>query len=990
VLTGHGRPVPAFTVCGAPAILARVPLRPATPAAAGQRDADGDGLFAEALFFASRHAASLPPASEHNQGPTSRGEATRRAYELRSRWRATPHAAFAGVATARVACPSEPSWLRLSTAHRARTIPSGSWLAGLCDSLLSGPEVITSLRLVTSNLTVRRGDRLEQQWRDRHVTARVTAASEMILQLCAGGASGTEVTDQVRQQWPVSAGVVHTAIAELVRGGFLLTDLLPGDITNDPLGHLAGKLPPGHRLASGIGRLRQLLAAADQYPPGDPARLGLLTAARDVADSICLTSRPLRADIAADAGIVIPACLLDQAAQAATALWLATSQPDVLASWHERFARRYGPGRLVPLLEASDPVLGLGISTHDIEPSEEPGQPPSGPRSQVLAALVAEALTRGASEIVLDDETLARLAGDSSRPVHTAEISVRVIAASWQDLAAGRLRLAVVPPGSMMAGATIGRFAPLLKGHWPGPPASGAATLIAEIVPLAAAPDGGPLAPPTGFACHRIPVGVPCRDGDIDLADLHLVTDGQHLSCWSARHARQVTPVLYSRLAAPLLPPLARFLQLLGRAGAPELSNWSWGAIAAGPFQPRVRHGQVILAPARWVLPPELTRAAGTSRQWNPALDTWRKTALPRLPDLVVTDDGDQRLPLDLDRNEDRELLRRYVHRGLAAVCEPPGGPDAVQAVVTGPGGQHVLELVVPIEPRAVSHRAPAARLLSARTGDQGLFLPGGPWLAVHLCAPRTCQDQILAQLEALSRDLAACTDMCFWLRYHDVASGPHLRLRFHGDPAALNGTVLPELSRWCAGLRRQRLASGFAIEPYDQETERYGGPAAISAAEHVLAADSRLCLAVLTRTADPGLRIAATALSAAAITVVLAGGDPAALPRHHLDRPARQQFEALRAKVRTVGRAKDPAIFPGAILPQHAEDAWTARHTTLTAYRTKLQPAQCPACAGALAHMHANRLLGDATAERIAAALAADLLARQQTASPPPPSSSS
>ena len=983
MLTGHGRPVPAFTVCGTPAILARVPLRPATPATASRRDADGDGLFAEALFLASRHAASLPPASEHDHGPASRGEATRQAYELRSRWRATPHGAFAGVATAHAAGPGEPPQLRLGTAHQARTIPSGSWLAGLCDSLLPGPGVITSLRLTTSNLTVRRGDRLEQQWRDRHVTARVTAASEMILQLCAGGASGTEVTDQVRQQWPVSAGVVHAAIAELVRGGFLLTDLLPADITNDPLGHLAGKLPPGHALAPGIGRLRQLLAAADQYPPGDPARLGLLTAARDVADSICLTSRPLRADIAADARIVIPACLLDQAAQAATALWLATSQPDVLASWHEQFARRYGPGRLVSLLEATDPVLGLGIGTHDIEPAGEPGGQPSGPRSQVLAALAAQALAHGASEIILDGKTLARLADDSSRPVHTAEISVRVVAATRQDLAAGRLQLAVVPPGSMMAGATIGRFAPLLKDPWPGPHASGSAALIAEIVPLAAAPDGTPLAPPTGFARHRIPVGIPCRDGDIDLTDLHLATDGQHLSCWSARHGLQVIPVLYSRLAAPLLPPLARFLQLLGRAGAPELSSWSWGPIAAGPFQPRVRHGQVILAPARWVLPPELTRAAGTGGQWNPALDAWRKTALPRPPDLVVTDDGDHRLPLDLDRDDDRELLRRYVHRGLAAVCELPGGPDAVQAVVTGPGGQHVLELVVPIEPRAVPDRSPAVQQLPPRTGDQGWFLPGGPWLAAHLHAPRTCQDQILAQLEALTRDLAACTDMCFWLRYHDQASGPHLRLRFHGDPAALSGTVLPELSRWCAGLRRQRLASGFAIEPYDQETERYGGPAAISAAEHVLAADSRLCLTVLTRTADPGQRIAATALSAAAITTVLAGGDLAALPRHHLDRPARQQFEALRAKVRTAAQTKDPATFADPILPHGAEDAWTARHATLTAYRAKLQPAQRPACAGTLAHMRANRLLGDAIAERIATALAADLLARQQAASP-------
>lgn len=974
----------AFAVCGTPAVLARVPLRPAGGSAIGPQD--GNGLFAEALFLASRHAAPEPVTCEpHGPAPVNRrSEVTRRAYDLRSRWRATPHGAFAGVATVRAAGPGEPSRQLLGPAHRARTIPSGSWLAELCGILISGPGVIEPLRLTASNLAIKRGEKLEQQWRDRHVTARVTAASEMIMHLCAGGASGTQVINRVRQRWPVPSPVVTTAIAELVRAGFLLTDLLPADITDDPLGHLAGKLPPGHPLAPDLERLRQLLAAADQHPAGEPARLRMLTAARDLADGICLVDRPLRSDVAADADIVIPACLLDEAARAATALWLAASQPAVLAGWHERFARRYGPDRLVPLLEAADPALGLGIDAHDIEPSEEPGGQSSGSRGQVLAMLAAEALLRGASEVVLDDTALTRLAGGiSSPPVHTAEISVRVIAATRQDLAAGRLQLAVVPPGSMTAGATIGRFARLLKDPWPGPPVNETSVLVAEIVPQSGAPDGLPLATPTGFARHRIPVGVPGRYGDLDLADLHLATDGRHLSCWSARHARPVIPVLYSRLAAPLLPPLARFLQLLGRAGAPELSGWSWGPLTAGPFQPRVRHGQVILAPARWVLPPELTRTAAAVGQWGPALDAWREAAVPRPPDLVITDDGDHRLPLDLGRDDDRELLRRYVNRGLAAVCEPPGGPGAVQAVVTGPGGQHVLELVVPVQPRTLRHPAPAARRLPPpRAGDQGLFLPGGPWLSVHLRAPRTCQDQILAQVETLSRDIAAQTDMCFWLRYHDAAHGPHLRLRFHGDPAVLSGMVLPELSRWCAGLRRQRLAGGFSIEPYDQEIERYGGHAAISAAEHVLAADSRLCLAVLTKSADSGQRIAAAALSAAAITTILADGDPAALAGHDLDRAARRRFEDLRTKVPAAGRGADMAVFAGGILPPEAEDAWTARHATLAGYRTVLQPAQRPACAGALAHMNANRLLGDAVAERIATALAADLLARRQATS--------
>jgi thiopeptide-type bacteriocin biosynthesis protein len=990
VLTGSRRlPAAAFAVSGTPAVLARVPLRPAESAAGVPQDTDGDGdgVLAEALFLASRQAAIDAAVSGETDGGLGRGEVTRRAYELRSRWRSTPHGAFAGVATARAAAAGEPARLLLGPRHRPRTSPSGAWLAGLTGILLSDPAVIGLLWLTASNLVVTRGGKLEHQWRARRVTARATEVSELVMRLCIGGVLGAEAAGAVMRRWPVPEQAALAAVAELARGGFVLTDLLPADITADPLGHLLGKIPPGHVLAPSLEQLRQLLAAADQHPVGDPVRRQALATARDLADGICRVDRPLSLDVAADADIAVPASLLGEAAQAATALWRAAARPGPLAEWHERFARRYGPDRLVPLLEATDAVTGLGLEASEIEPAAaghqavEAAQAPDR-RTRVLATLVARALAHGRTEVVLDEAALLDLAaGSSGPPAWSAEIAVRVIASSRQDLAAGRLQLAVVPPGPQEAGAAIGRFARLLPGAWPGPPAGNAEALTAELAVQAGVPEGAALAPPAGFARWRIPVGVPGRPGDLDLADLHLVWDGRSLACWSIRHGRQVIPVLYSRLASPLLPPLARFLQLLGRTATPGLSGWSWGPLAAGPFQPRVRHGRVILAPARWVLPPSLTQTASERTRWGPALDAWRAAAVPPPPGLVVTDDGDRRLPLDLCRAEDRELLRRYVRRGLQAVCEPPGGPGAVQAVAAGPDGQHVLELVVPVQPRTRPAPAavPAGGRLPPRSRDEGMFLPGGPWLSVHLGAPRTCQDEILGQLEAVSRDLAGQFEGYFWLRYADLAHGPHLRVRFHGDPAALGGTVLPAVSAWCAGLRRQRLAGGFSVEPYDRETERYGGSGAIAAAERVFAADSRLCLTLLTTAGDPGQRLTTAALSIAAIATTLADDDPAALDRHRLDRDARQRYEAARPATRAAARCDDLSALPGGL----PAGAWAARQENLTAYRATLHPARRAACAAAHAHMHANRLLGDAVAECIATALAGDLLGRRHAKNP-------
>lgn len=979
----------ALVLRSAPAVLARVPLHPAEPAAGCA--AEGDGLLAEAMFVASRQ---VGPSVRHAAAPDGPGRlgVTRRAYELRSRWRPTPHGAFAGVATARVAGPGETADLRLGNGHRARTNPSGEWLAALCDLLVTDPAVLGLVRFTVSNLVVRRGTLLEHEWRTRRVTIRATEATLLILRVCAAATTAAHIANEVTRRWPVPETVLSATLTQLVRGGFLLTDLLPPDVTDNPLGHLLGRLPPDHALGRPLAQLQGLLAGADRHPVGGPARLQALMTARDLADQVCLVDRPLSVNVAIDARIDVPASLVDEAARAASALWRVSDQPAPLSEWCKRFAQRYGPDRLVPLLEATDAATGLGVGLADIETRDHltPGHAggaideaaaSSRRRLGALATLVAQALAHGQTEVIVDGAALAEMShGHASRPPRTAEIGVRVIASSRQDLAAGRTRLAVVPPASNDAGCTIGRFVRLLPTSWPGEPGSDGTPLIAEIVTQPRVPSGAGLAPPTGLTRWRIPVGVPAREHDLGLADLYLVFDGRQLWCWSARHDRPVIPVLYSRLAPHLLPPIARFLQLLGNAGCRPLNAWSWGPLALGPFQPRVRYGPTILTPARWVLPPALTETAADRARWDIALGSWQATTVPAPPAVVVTDDGDRRLPLDLRRDDDRELLRRYTRRGLIAVCEPPGGPDAIQAVITSANGRHVLELVVPLAARAPAPAAAAAARLAGprRAGSCGLYLPGGPWLSLAIRAPIICQDEILTQLAVIGGELASHAGRWFWLRYADQAHGPHLRIRFHGDPEVLGGVVLPAVSAWCADLIRQRLSGGFSVEPYDQEIERYGGPdIPMECAEQAFAADSRFVLGVLTATRDPDRRLTLAAVSAAAISRVIADGDPAAVGRHRLDRAARRRFETLRSHVRAAGPLHDLATAPDIVPGEDAAGAWTARHETLTAYRAALKPGHRKECAASLFHMHANRLLGDAVAERIATALAADLLAR-------------
>lgn len=947
------------------AALARIPLL----AADNPKDVPAGPLLEEGMFLASRQA----DAAATRNGRGADGErlaTTRRGYEIRARSRPTPHGVFAGVARARFA--GQAANLRLGSGHRARSNPGAGWLAAVCDQVVADPAVLPLLTLTANNLVIRRGPRLEHERQatpgetgTQRVTVRATDATLLIMSVCARGATASQVFAAVARRWPVPEPAVRTTVTELVRGGFLLTDLLPGNISDDPIRHLLGRLPALHPLRGILSRLRQLLANADRHRPGEPARLTALAAARRLADQICFHERPLSVDVALDAHLVLPAALADEAAAAAGVLWRTGSDRDPLAGYHERFLERYGPHRLVPLLDITDTATGLGTGIPGA--ADLPGR-----RVAVLASLLGRAAAQGQTEIVVDTATITELAAGQrdQPPPRTAEIYVRVIADSPQDLAAGRLRSAVCPGGSQDAGSTLGRFTHMLPAA-AGQGESLPTALIAELVVRPRTAEAAALAPPSGFASWRIPVGIPARKGDLDLDDLHLMSNGEHLLLWSARHDQQVIPVLFSRLAPGLLPPLARFLQLVGHAGCRPWHGWSWGPLANTPFQPRVRYRRTVLAPARWVLPPPLTQAAHDRAGWNDELNAWRATTVPSPPDVVVTDDGDRRLPLDLRRPDDRELLRRYVCRGLPAVSEQPGGPGALQAVVPGPAGHHVLELAVPLARNTPVPGLVCPVTMPARPVGEGLYLPGGPWLSLAVRAPAHCHDELLAGLASIAAELAGHFDTWFWLRYANAAHGPHLRARFHGDPAALGGTVLPAISAWCTELIKQRLSAGFTVEPYDQEAERYGGPHAIGAAEQVFGADSHLVLGILAA-CDLDQRLVAAAVSAAAIARTVADGDPAAVQGRRLDRAARQRATALRPQVRAT-RWQDPASSPLRCVP---DPAWSARHDALAAYRATLKPAQRPACAAALIHMHANRLLGRAGAERIAGALAADLLA--------------
>jgi thiopeptide-type bacteriocin biosynthesis domain len=957
-----------FRVADASRGMARVPMLP-------HDDPEPDGqlepVVAEGIFLCSDIRALSPP------GQAERRRATTRAFQIRARRRTTPQGVFAAAVELQV----DDGGLDLTVrTGPVRSYPNPVWLHEVCSRLLDNPDVLRGLRFTASNLAVRRGSRLEIDRPSgdtvtgpQRVSIRATAAVDVIMDVCRTGASWAHITAALARTWPdVPYDTVDSALRTLVRHGFVLTDLTAPDPSNDPLGHVLAKLPMTEPLRGPLSQLRAALVEADRRPPGHAARLAALKTARSLTDDIASVWRPVCVDSACETPVRIPRDLAAQAAAVANILWRLAPGHDQLDDWHERFLRRYGAHRLVPIMDACDPVTGLGCHLSESHP------PPDSDVTAVLAGLLADALASGEIEVRLDAETIDALdrRKPDDRPPPSVEVYARVVAPNTHARDAGKFIL-VVTGLAAPAGSTRARFTGLLPAC--GVDAdTGHGTMTAELAYQPLSHAVAALTGPADGAPWRIPIGTIPRPGDLLLEELALVSDERHLSLWSTRYDRPVRPVHHNQVGHHLTPPLAAFLCLVGQHGTVPLSPWSWAPFDRAPFLPRVRHGDSIVFSARWRLPKKLLAATGDPSRWNDALREWRSCTHPPPPRVVLVDDTDRQLPLNLDRSDDRELLRRYAARGVNTVAEPPGGADATQAVAPGPTGYHALEIVVPLTAATEAATTQPSKARDVRRPGLGLFLPGSEWLSLAVTAPPSTQDEALAHIAATAQEAAGLWDLWFWLRYHSPDRGHHLRVRFHGDPATLGGQLLPLLRQTCTHLMKVRLASSFAIEPYEQEVERYGGPDSITTAELVFHHDAELAAAIITTTTDIDERIALAAVSAAEITRILADRDNDALVPYRLDRADRR----IQARIRPRCRAVDDTTKPHPGL-------WQARAFALKTYRDLLPPQRRIDCASSLIHMHANRLLGNHRQERIARSLAADLIARN-TQCPSPSSNRS
>ncbi|HVQ99755.1 MAG TPA: lantibiotic dehydratase [Mycobacterium sp.] len=933
-------------------------------------------------------------------------------YLVRMRGRATPFGAFAGVTALRFGQEVSVRW---TDRHQTRTRADAVWLADVITRLESCVALRRHLSVMANDLVLVRGERLVVSWQPHagdsgrgssgEVSVRYIPPVQTIMHVARSPIQVGDLIDKLAAEFanaPIPA--LDAMVAQLVAHGVLITSLRPPSTTTDGLAHVLARLQEVDADAVQeaeplVGELRVIhaqLQAADRETTWLDGQGRRATAARMRALSNA-AEQPLMVDLRLGCTVVLPPQVAIEAASAAEALLRLAPAPAGNPAWpeyHSRFVDRYGPGAVVPVERLVDPTAGLGFPCH----FGDTGRPaPVGElsgRDERLLALAQQAALDGAQEVVLDDDALDALAAigrDEARPVPHVDVWVEVRAPTTTALAEGAFTLAVCGIGR--TGAAAGRFLDLLLD-------TDRQRMVGLYGQLETGIDGAlatqlsfPPKHPRVENALRAPLILPDvislaehRDGvhgRIPVQDLAVTADHDRLYVVTLSRRCVVEPVLPHAGARHTMPPIARLLFEIPRAGGAAVSPFDWGAAACLPFRARVRYGRSILAPAQWRLrAAELPGLATSRREWIAAIAAVRERL--RLPASVSLGTADRRLRLNLDDPMDLTLLRAQ----LDAADDIVTVAEAATAADHGWFAGRAHEIVIPLAATAPPVRAPAVITSSAPLpliGREQGTLPGSEVLFAKLYGHPDVFDTILTH--HLPTLLNAWDEPPLWWFVRFRHPAPQLRLRLHIQDY---GQAAGRVGAWAADLRQRGLIGELTLDTYHPETGRYGSGPAMAAAEALFAADSAAVLTQLTALAS-SRELYPQALTAASLVdlVCATTGSRHAGMRWLIDRPVLAGLAAIRNRevLRQALRLADgPALHSIPSGPVIAA-AWHARSEAATRYASCLTPGATHVTPASvlvsLLHMHHVRTHGidpdtEAVSHRLARAVALSWNARR------------
>nr|WP_246405618.1 lantibiotic dehydratase [Nocardiopsis algeriensis] len=928
-----------------------------------------------------------------------------------ARWqRPTPFGLFAGVAPITFGPDPAVLW---GGDHRVCLRADTEWLADVIARLHQCPALVERLHVVANNTAQIRGQRVvvAGQSADGHerlaspveVSVRRTPPVAMALEAARTSVPYSGVRGALVRRFPDTPRErIDALLGELLSQNLLLSNLWAPMTCTDALGHLCIQLTEAgadriSQITDLVGQLHSIhhdLArptAHTAWPLQEPTlqRMRTLTGVAPL---------PVIVDTALDCRVELPTGVVRTIEKTADVLARVSAHPFGRPEWrdyHHRFRARYGPGAVVPVLElVSDSGLGW--------PAEYLGAGRRRPhtlfteRDAVLLELVQQTTARQGEEIVLTEELITRLGpaqGEQIAPPPRVELCVQLHAPTVQALA--REEFTAVVTGAPRPGSSLlGRFAHLLSDQARDALATtyrSPATddvVVAQLSFPARKRRNDNIVRTRRLASHVVPLAEHHPDGQdvIEVADLGVGADatGMHLRRLSTGQRIELR-VAHALEAGTHTPPLARFLAEVATARCAAYGAFDFGAAARLPYLPRVRYGNTVVAPARWLLSDDdLPDSRDSQTLWEANLEQWR--ARWRVPARVALVEHDRRLPLDLSQPLHRHLLHQRLGRAGRVELSEAWGPE--QAGWLGRAHELVVSLRTPESCLGPVFGAEPAHQVQA----QEMQLPGSRVLHTRLYVHPERVDEILTDHLPVLGIVASGSARWWFSRHRDLTrpdAPTFLELSVCPSESHRYGDALEDLHTWAEQLRREHLLAHMELAAYHPQHGRYGHGAAMEAAEEVWRADSDTALAQIRASRSTGIE--AQALTAAGMVdlVTCFTSTPAeglAWLVHDLahtpgpvDREVRRQALALSAPGQ--GYATLHRLVGGT----HVAQAWQARARALADYRKHLAAEREPTTVlRSLLHLHQVRTLGADPEQEAATIRAARAVALAHTARRP------
>ncbi|GHI82858.1 lantibiotic dehydratase [Streptomyces xanthophaeus] len=879
----------------------------------------------EALFLASPSLAESVNAWLRDPD-SRRGRKTERAlyrYISRMAARPTPFGLLAGWTTGRVdASPDTVTSLSLGarSSYRRRTQISYAYVSALSEALRDHPSVRNGVRFHPNSTLYQAagrvryiGEGMKDGYRTHHLFA--VAPSAHLFTLLKHAASGARRHELVAALRAEDSGITDDDagdfVDQLIDHQVLVPELGPsvcGPDAADQFVRQLKNLPdpgPTTGVADGLITVRDALAALGKHPLGTESAVY-----RRISSS--LPDLPPRNNgqqvhhfhtdlIKPACSVVLGADVTEEILRGAHLLHRMDDggRDRQIRRFAHAFRQRYG-SREVPVCEALDEETGIGFPASEApRPAAEPllaglafagatatSAAPTAERqlSPALLATFSDALRSEAGECEVaeaDLQSLGMTTEEQAGPLPDSfSVLATLLARDERAVAAGAYRVLVTAVAGPSAMSPLGRLCHedqdlthRLRAHVRAEEALQPDAVFAEVVHVPDERVGDLLTRPH---VRHAEIAVLANSGSgharrIPLADLFVRVSEDQVVLASRRLGRRILPRLTSahNFAGPTNLGLYRFLCALQGQGVTRPA-FSFGALEAAPFLPRVTSGRLVLSPARWNVPlEELEPLAGLGdRERFEAVAHLRRRL--RMPRRVALAESDRLLPVDFDNVLCVDSLVHHLVRRAAdaTFTEVFHGPDEV--VVRGPEGRFTHDLIVPFIRVSETHGGPgqasgrsstclqAPTVARAHPPELAAHPPGSEWLYAKLYVGPAGADDILREVVrpvVRHAQAAAGSDKWFFIRYGDPEW--HLRLRIHGDPRKLTREVLPCLVETAAPFLADETLQRLQLDSYEPEVVRYGGPIGMLIAERLFHADSEAVLDTMEMWATHGTEAA-------------------------------------------------------------------------------------------------------------------------------------